>query len=237
MPKIHKRVGRLNNKNMRKLKNALIITCVIVLQGFYSCTDSTLHDLESKKAADLKTSGKNSGASLLSNECEILGPTSAVPSSACSYTYTDTYAPIQYVTWSVTAGNISVSSGQGTATAVFSFASNFAGGTIKASGMAGGLVCEEELVIAPFNLSIAITSITPHPGHIYPSLYEYTATYVAGATYYWYVDGNLQGTSNTNVFTTRIPCGITKTVYCTISTSTVCGSATSNSISEEGECY
>lgn len=70
-----------------------------------------------------------------------------------------------------------------------------------------------------------------------PTTYQFTATPYSGATYSWYVSGmtnNPQQSGPGNTFDWYFPCRVTKSIYCIASNP--CNSATSNSISETGEC-
>lgn len=220
---------------MRKLIDRYGVILILLLSCFYSCTDTAIQEIRSKNLSESISSG-NQGMSLLSNTCTVNGETQVFPNQTCTYTYSDTYQPLESITWSVNSGAITLVSGQGTSTVVFSFGSNFSGGSIRAQGVSAGLACDEDLSISALpTLTISLTSIDEHPGHIYPALYTYTATNISGFSYSWYVNGALQSTSSTNVFSTRIPCGVQKTVE--VRLTNACGTVTSNSISETGMCY
>lgn len=88
-------------------------------------------------------------------------------------------------------------------------------------------------------LGIPTPSITSQlisgPGE--PTMYRFTATRIPGSTYDWYVSGmltNPQQTGSINELDWYFRCNNTRSVYCIVTN--LCGSATSNSISETGEC-
>jgi serine protease len=70
-----------------------------------------------------------------------------------------------------------------------------------------------------------------------PTNAEFFASQIPNATYSWFVSGisgNPQQSSSSNTFTWYFPCRVTRSVYCTATTT--CGTATSNSVTVTGEC-
>jgi hypothetical protein len=223
---------------MNRSKNFSTAFVFFILISIYSCSDTNMQDIESSNRAKKLP---QSETLLEPFTCNVDGEALVFKGQTCSYTYTSNL-PLQSITWSVVSGNITLISGQNSSTAVFQFASNFTGGQIKARGVESGQgdICErtETIGVLP-DLTIELTSVTQNPGGPevpHPSTYTYTATTLpAGYTYNWYVFGQLSPVSTTNVFSTRIPCGVEEPVYCTVQNS--CSPVqTSNTIAEIGEC-
>lgn len=91
----------------------------------------------------------------------------------------------------------------------------------------------------PITLGSPTPSITAVVSQFAPTTADYTATLITGATYNWYVSGYtnpLKQTGTSNQFEWYFPCNITRTVYCTSSTSCGAASSNSNSITTTGSC-
>ncbi|MDA9554939.1 T9SS type A sorting domain-containing protein [Pelobium sp.] len=104
--------------------------------------------------------------------------------------------------------------------------------SVTVNSTCGSIIISKAIVIgtpAPTITSVK-TSVTGEP-----TFYQFTASVIAGATYYWYVNGVLEQSNTDNTFGWYYPCNSSITIKCRISNT--CGtSAYSNSITHTGEC-
>jgi hypothetical protein len=216
---------------MKKMRRWSYVLLALLLLTFYSCQEETLPAREETPEEAAKPDVDFTAAR---SSCSIDGATIGCTGQSSNFTFT-TDVPTPYtLTWSVVSGNITLTSGQGTATATFSFAGNFTGGVIRCDAD-GEFDCEDSFNISAASVASAPTieliDIEDKP-HL-PDRYTFEATYIAGATYQWYKDGVLQ-METSNTYTTGIVCGTTKYIKC--KTVNGCGASSfSNEIEQEAD--
>jgi hypothetical protein len=114
-----------------------IIILTLILSFNFSCDSDNQEFIEETNSIDnlLKVDEENSGNSSRKalSFCKIDGPTSACSGQTVTYTYS-TDLTISNIVWSVTSGNLTLISGQGTNTAIFQIGSPFSGGWVQAYG-------------------------------------------------------------------------------------------------------
>jgi hypothetical protein len=138
-----------------------IIPIAFLVGAFsFSCSKN---DDPTQQANNFSPSGKtnsksNPNARIATTTCSISGPTTVTAGSTQTYTYSNTTGTPETISWSVEnspAGSMTIS-GSG-ATVTVTFASNFASGTLVATGAGGtASTCEDKL-------NIAISGVPPPP--------------------------------------------------------------------------
>ncbi|UII25405.1 hypothetical protein LVD15_19155 [Fulvivirga maritima] len=132
-------------------------------------------------------SSSKSNNIILSTTCDIIGNSKACPSTTNYYNYEGSSSS-STVTWSVTSGDISIISGQGTTHAQFSFGSNFESGIISAYGE-GQETCSVSKTIlkeedGTFNDACNITQSIEYKPHG-PNRHTFSVPCHTGVSYSW----------------------------------------------------
>lgn len=210
---------------MKKAKIALI---ALLLAGMFSCSEELTSE---DKLISTPEASKDADASILA-ACNITGCSLVPPGCTNTYTYVSDFSSV-VTTWNVVSGDITLLSGQGTSQATFQFGSGFSTGAIQASGEGSGF-CASTFYISAVPTPVITAVRNSDPGE--PTDYKFTATAIAGATYYWYVSGSLQEVTTSNEFYWYFPCNDTERITCRVSVCGSCQSPVSNGITKTGGC-
>lgn len=170
-------------------------------------------------------------AVFINNYFKIQQPTSSI---SCVGNINLTNPNCLSATWTITSGPATITSGQGTNSVQVQGSGT---GIVHIVATAGNYTDEIDFNISNTAPSTPTLTAVKTSGPGEPTSYHFTATAISGATYTWYVSGmatNPQQSGTSNEFDWYFPCRVTKSVYCIVNTA--CGSATSNSVSETGEC-
>ena len=120
-----------------KKPNFLIAILAVFFIVNYSCSSDVqevnedLNNTERILKIDNSKNDTNSKIAFLG--CGIDGPISGCPGQTVTYTYTSNFS-VSNILWSVTRGNLTLISGQGTTTATFLIGNFFSGGWVQVLG-------------------------------------------------------------------------------------------------------
>jgi len=123
-----------------------IIFMFATITVLFSCQKESLDSYDLEEIETVQNVVKDESTTKQTN-CNISGSTLVSGNTTRTFTYT-TDISNSTITWTVLSGNITITSGQGTSSASFRFGSSFAGGSIRAVGQNGALICSDVITIA-----------------------------------------------------------------------------------------